>query len=1070
MRYIADLHIHSHYSRATSRELDLEHLVQWAQIKGLRVIATGDITHPRWLAEMRSKLAADDCGLYYLKSTSPSSAVPGRCRGDVRFILSGEISTIYKRGDRVRKVHHLVFMPTLDAVEKFQNRLDRIGNIHSDGRPILGLDSRDLLEIVLETDPDAALIPAHIWTPWFSLLGSKSGFDAIDDCYGDLTPHIFALETGLSSDPPMNYRLSALDPYNLVSNSDAHSPAKLAREANIFNTELSYESIFSALKEKHGDAFWGTIEFYPEEGKYHMDGHKKCGCMLHPRETLARGGLCPVCGKPVTLGVSYRIEQLADRPPGERPEGAKSHLSLIPLTEVLAEVKGKGPNSKGVQSQYLSLLNKMGAELEILIERPLSDVAACAGPLAAEGIRRMREGEVRPQPGYDGEYGVIRLFEDSERRELLAQGSFFRADESRSPHTGKKETETEPVRREPFPGQETVQERAVQPVSSVEYNEEQRAAIRFRGAPLVILAGPGTGKTQTLTRRIAALVESGDAEPGQILAVTFTTKAAQEMRERLERGFKVKGTTVCTFHAFALDLLRQSATGERDFRLVNPLGDEDFCAMLAERCGGKVTRAALDRISLLKGQLVTDPGEIPKEQAEQLPGSFSVLFREYNALMRELKAMDFDDLIILAIRILNKDPETRRRILLRYPVVSVDEFQDINRSQYELFRTLAIAARDVCVIGDPDQAIYGFRGASRRYFTRFATDFPNAKTIRLYRNYRSAQNILYASVQMLEGEETDALQKIRSDIAADVKISIHRAATERAEAEYLVRRIEQMIGGTSYFSIDSDRVDDRGLPREYTFSDFAVLLRTKRLAPPLVEALTRSGMPFETIGHEPLAAHPLVRNMIAVLNGIRPHAAAPVLDKAAGDYFGGGEKVQLLIEQLRGLSETADVSELIDRLWREKENPADAPIYQRCRALAVPFQNRIGEFLDSLALSQENDLLDENADRIHILTLHAAKGLEFAVVFIIGCEEEILPFRLARGADEVEEERRLLYVGMTRAKRRLYLTHTRTRNIDGKRRIRTPSRFLSPISETVVQREREKSRSKRHKGQMNLFS
>ncbi|HSN73897.1 MAG TPA: endonuclease Q family protein, partial [Anaerolineae bacterium] len=317
MQLIADLHIHSHYSRATSKDLTFEHLARWAQLKGVHVVGTGDIAHPGWLAEMRAKLEPAEPGLYRLKdefAAAVQAQVPPACQAPVRFLLAGEISNIYKKAGATRKVHHVVCAPDLDAVERLQARLERIGNIRSDGRPILGLPSRGLLEIALAVDPRCHLIPAHIWTPWFALLGSKSGYDSVAQCFEDLTPHIFALETGLSSDPPMNWRVSGLDGYTLVSNSDAHSPQKLAREATLFDCELAYDAIFDALRSGDPARFKGTIEFFPEEGKYHLDGHRACGVCWEPPETLAHNGLCSVCGKPVTVGVMHRVEQLADRP------------------------------------------------------------------------------------------------------------------------------------------------------------------------------------------------------------------------------------------------------------------------------------------------------------------------------------------------------------------------------------------------------------------------------------------------------------------------------------------------------------------------------------------------------------------------------------------------------------------------------------------------------------------------------------------------------------------------------------------------------------------------------------
>ena len=413
MDLIADLHIHSHFSRATSKNLTLPHLARWAQVKGVSIVATGDISHPGWLAEMREELEPAEEGLFRLKpeiAAAVAQEVPPACQAPVRFMLGGEISNIYKRHDAVRKVHNVIFAPTLELVERIQQELEKIGNIRSDGRPILGLDSRDLLEIVLDVDPACCLIPAHIWTPWFSMLGSKSGFDTVEECFGDLTSHIFALETGLSSDPPMNWRVCNLDRYTLVSNSDAHSPPKLAREATIFRCEPSYPALFDALRSGEPDVFGGTIEFFPEEGKYHLDGHRKCGICWEPPETLAHDLRCSVCGKPVTVGVMHRVEMLADRPASVPPPHPRPYTSLVPLPEVLGEILGVGAGSKRVARAYEDLLAKLGPELTILRELPLEEIAAAGGSRVAEAIGRMRRGEVVAQGGYDGEYGVIRIF------------------------------------------------------------------------------------------------------------------------------------------------------------------------------------------------------------------------------------------------------------------------------------------------------------------------------------------------------------------------------------------------------------------------------------------------------------------------------------------------------------------------------------------------------------------------------------------------------------------------------------------------------------------------------------
>ncbi|MER6687694.1 endonuclease Q family protein [Streptomyces minutiscleroticus] len=415
MRFHADLHVHSKYSRACSKDSDLEHLTWWTRRKGISLVGTGDFTHPAWFAHLRENLVPAEPGLFRLRPEFDRDVAerlpPVLGAADVRFMLSVEISTIYKRGGRTRRIHHLVHMPDFEAAAEFDRRLDRIGNIRSDGRPILGLDSRDLLEITLECSPDAYLVPAHVWTPWFAVFGSKSGFDAIEDCYLDLAGHVFALETGLSSDPAMNWRISALDKYRMVSHSDAHSPPMLGRETTLFDTDLDYYAVRRALET--GDGYAGTVEFFPEEGKYHVDGHRKCGVRMDPAETRRHGGRCPVCGKPLTVGVLSRVEDLADRPEGHRPDGVPDFLSFVPLPEIMGEILGVGPKTKKVSREVDRLTAALGPELGILGQVPVDDVAL-QSPLLAEAVARLRRGEVIREAGYDGEYGVIRLFEPGE--------------------------------------------------------------------------------------------------------------------------------------------------------------------------------------------------------------------------------------------------------------------------------------------------------------------------------------------------------------------------------------------------------------------------------------------------------------------------------------------------------------------------------------------------------------------------------------------------------------------------------------------------------------------------------
>ena len=403
--YFADLHIHSRYSRATSKEGDLPHLDLWARKKGIALVGTGDFTHPAWRQEMEEQLLPAEEGLYRLKEEFRLPCGVAGQPAEPRFVVSGEISSIYKQGGRTRKVHNVILLPSLEAAEELSRRLEQIGNIHSDGRPILGLSSRDLLEITLEACPQAVFLPAHIWTPHFSLFGAFSGFDTLEECFGDLTPHIHAVETGLSSDPPMNWRVSQLDGLQLVSHSDAHSPQKLGREADMLDTERSYPALQHALDT--GEGLVGTVEFFPEEGKYHLDGHRSCGVRLSPGESAALGDRCPVCGKPLTIGVEHRVEDLARRQPGEGPAGAKPFVRLAPLATVLAARLGKGEQTKTVQGVYEALLAQLGPEFTGLRQTPAEAIASLAGEAAAQGVELLRQGQVAWRPGFDGEYGKL---------------------------------------------------------------------------------------------------------------------------------------------------------------------------------------------------------------------------------------------------------------------------------------------------------------------------------------------------------------------------------------------------------------------------------------------------------------------------------------------------------------------------------------------------------------------------------------------------------------------------------------------------------------------------------------
>lgn len=448
-KFIADLHIHSKYSRATSKDMTLEELDRWADDKGILVMATGDFTHPEWLKEIKEKLEPAEPGLFKLKSQFKRKTIKGTL-SETRFFLSTEISSIYSKPsiktgiNRVYRIHNLVFAPDVETVEKINTQLSWIGNLKSDGRPILGLDARELAKIVLNSNPKAAIVPAHAWTPWFSVFGSMSGFDSLEECFGDYTKYIFAIETGLSSDPKMNWRLSKLDTIALISNSDSHSAPRIGREANVFDTELSYDGIIKAIKSgapnqrqaalnKDKQPFVATLEFFPEEGKYHYDGHRLCNIVFSPEETKKHKGICPKCGRKLTIGVMNRVEELADRKEIKSEsqgyyqtyDNRVPYYNLIPLDEIIGEAYGLGVSSKKVKEEYIDLIKKFGSELKLLLEASEEDVKNAAGNQIGEGIKAVRGARLKIRPGYDGEYGKVKIFNEKEKENLEAQKSLF---------------------------------------------------------------------------------------------------------------------------------------------------------------------------------------------------------------------------------------------------------------------------------------------------------------------------------------------------------------------------------------------------------------------------------------------------------------------------------------------------------------------------------------------------------------------------------------------------------------------------------------------------------------------
>ncbi|MFN7961423.1 MAG: UvrD-helicase domain-containing protein [Thermoanaerobaculia bacterium] len=1038
MKFYADLHVHSRYSRATSRDADLEHLALSAGRKGLTVVATGDFTHPAWFAELKEKLVPAEPGLFRLRpelEREVARRLPASCQAPTRFLLEVEISTIYKKGEKTRKVHHLIYAASFETAARLRERLAAIGNLASDGRPILGLDSRHLLEITLESGPDAFLIPAHIWTPWFSALGSKSGFDSIEECYGDLAGQIFAAETGLSSDPPMNGRVSALDRFTLVSNSDAHSPPMLGREACRFDCELSYFALRRALETRQG--YEGTVEFFPEEGKYHLDGHRACGVRLEPEETRAAGGRCPACGKPVTVGVMHRVLELADRPEDhQRPENFRS---LVPLAEILAELLGVGAKSASVERAAAGLAERLGPELELLAEMPADEVRRQGEGLLAEALERLRAGAVRREAGYDGEYGVIRLFEPGELARKAMVASLFGPIEAT--------VEPEPARperaalgRPALDGGERAQqlglfgpspERAAgRPRSFLDdLDPKQRAAAEWVGGPLLILAGPGTGKTRTLTHRLAYLVAEQGVAPERCLALSFSRRSAAELAERLAAllGPRAASITTGTFHSLGLALLREfgeEAELAPEPRVATP---EEVRALVAEQFG------------VPAGEVLSWLGDLGRVRrlgalGEELSEATAALVARYEAELAGRGWLDFESLILKPLELFGRRAELGRRVAERYAWISIDEYQDLDALQYRLIRLLVGPGSKLCAIGDPDQSIYGFRGADVGLFLRFEEDFPGARRFELGRNYRSSRAIVESALAAVRPSSLVPGRRLRAVAPGEgAAVVCHEAASERAEAEWLLATLEELLGGTSTYSLDSGRSGGHA-EGELSLGDVAVLYRMEAQAAAIHEALAREGIPAQVRSHHPLAERPGVATLLRALAGQAGLGTAePERPERTVEA-----RVDALALELGGASARGGSA-----LWLAAE---------LLRPLALRHGEDLAAFLSAVALGSEVDTWDGRAERVSLLTLHAAKGLEFPVVFLVGCEEGLLPLRVPGQEVDLAEERRLFFVGMTRARTRLYLSHARERSLWGTRREMRPSSFLAALDPRWLER------------------
>ncbi len=1067
MKYFADFHLHSHYSRATSKDLNLETLYQWAKIKGIHVIGTGDFTHPGWITELEEKLEPDGNGLFRLKEPPKEQALPNTKTKDIdiRFCLSTEISSIYKYGERVRKNHNIVLSPDFDTAKRLNARLSQIGNLASDGRPILGLPSRDLLEIVLETSDDAHLIPAHVWTPWFSTLGSKAGYNSIEECFRDLSEHIFALETGLSSDPAMNWKVSSLDKYALVSNSDAHSPQKLGREANIFDTELSYYAMFEALKTKKG--FSGTYEFFPEEGKYHMDGHRKCDVCLYPRESMKLNNICPVCGKPLTIGVLNRVENLADRESPQKPGASPGFDYIIPLPEIIAEFTGTAPTTKAVQQMFTRIISTFGNEFDLLHTIPIEEIKSKSGELLAEAIRRLRTHEVNPHGGYDGEYGVISIFNPGEISQIVGQTDIFGGGmiEKMAARKTKKQLvkKTTPI--------EEKKETSQKP------NERQQLAIQQEGNTLVT-AGPGTGKTNTLIRWIINQIEEKNVSPREIIAITFTNKSADELKERLQKqiGGKAHDVLVGTFHAVAYRFLKEmnpclSTIYDKSNRI------NLFKILFPELDKTKINKLSAEYEACHEGTQL-QAGE--ENQA---------YFETYQQYLSNNQAVDLSAIIWQVNEQLRSTSAT---ITQTYRYLAVDEFQDINPVQYEFVKLIS-GNKQVFAIGDPNQSIYGFRGSDIKLFFRIKDDL-QATEISLQKNYRTPPNILKAAQMLVSHNQQGGATDLEAVKTSNTRIKRFVAGDSKQEAAYIADQILNYVGGVDSMSTGQWHSD-----YNYAFSDIAILYRTHRVGDEIISQLKIKGIPVLLSDGTSFFSEPpfdVISNALQLLqnknNIVAVSSLAEHLDDAGDkqkrlkDYLDGKIDFENFSAQKRwkewialyhrlvpvfeegGLQQT--VQQLLDFFLPESVLTDEQQIKKEMLVkLAAEFNENPNDFLQKYILSPYTDAGRLNSGGVRLMTFHAAKGLEFPVVFIAGAEEGISP--VDRKDTDMEEERRLFYVAMTRAKDELQIVHSHKRRFYGQEKEMSPSRFLNEFDRQYLQQVslETKKRTKPDEKQLSLF-
>ena len=845
----------------------------------------------------------------------------------------------------------------------------------------------------------------------------------------------------------------------------------------------------------------------------------------------------------MTLGVLYRVEELADRPHGNIPEKHHPYRSIIPLVDILSEIFRVGPKSKKVSQAYFSTLDKLGPEFTILHYLEPDEINAAGIPLFGEAVRRMRQKKIEVNPGYDGEYGKVKIFTEYERQKIIGQQSLFAVT------VGVSSEEKKPYRKPIVSGQIAAsdpadQQDAIQPNSQKtgeardilgQLNDDQRQAVEHPCGPLMIVAGPGTGKTRTLTHRIAYLIRQRNVAPQNILAVTFTNKAAEEMRKRLRDlfGDHLQMPFVATFHGLCLNVLNELDPPNN----ILIADDDDRKKLISEAIAivakkgplvAQKPQAVLKQIVDAK-QHIMDPEDVLNASVEHLKSEtqhFFKIYRTYQDLLAIQGLNDYEDLIFNVVRRFESDPKVCRIYRDRFKHIFVDEYQDLNQGQYRIIRALAPAQRsiqDICVIGDPDQSIYGFRGSDTQYFTRFVHDYPQAGVIRLTRNYRSTETILGASFQVIRVyHEQPPDSRTYSQIDGIQTISIMELANEKAEAKLIARTIENLIGGTGFHSIDTGKIDDANLSRANSYSDFAVFYRTHAQHRVIADVFEKAGIPFQIASRENALSQPGLPELISYLKIVEGcaaygdhervmHTIMPGIWKKSRDAFKswcyqnrfslqqGLNKTKRFpvpglstanqqtlnyfsnhFEDLATILAEMKVAEKLNYLANNtklsktfKRDARSADALENLMETAKRFDFRTRDFVCTLALHTDTDVYVSRVEKVSLMTMHTAKGLEFPVVFISGCEQGYIPFeRINSESFDIEEERRLFYVAMTRAMTRLYLTLAKSRRIYGRLESRSPSPFVTDIEAHLKKDESPRITNKKKKSdqrQLSLF-